>query len=55
MFPRLLGRSTGRSREETQMPDVETHLIEAARRYLKDHYGEDTGSMDVTDNGVLEG
>ena len=37
------------------MPDVETPLIEAAKRYLKDRYGEDTVSMDVTDNGVQGG
>ena len=37
------------------MPDVETPLIEAAKRYLKDQYGEDTVSMDVTHNGVEGG
>lgn len=37
------------------MPDVETPLIEAAKRYLKDHYGEDTVSMVVTNNGVEGG
>jgi hypothetical protein len=37
------------------MPDVETPLIEAAKRYLKEHYGEDTVSMDVTSNGVESG
>ena len=37
------------------MPDVEAPLIEAAKRYLKDRYGEDTVSMDVTDNGVKGG
>ena len=37
------------------MPDVETPLIEAAKRYLKDHYGEDTVSMDVTNNWVAGG
>jgi len=37
------------------MPDVEMPLIEAAKRYLKDHYGEDTVSMDVTNNGVESG
>ena len=37
------------------MPDVETPLIEAAKRYLKDRYGEDTVSMEVTDNGVQDG
>jgi hypothetical protein len=37
------------------MPDVETLLIEAAKRYLKDRYGEDTVSMEVTDNGVQDG
>jgi hypothetical protein len=34
------------------MPDLETPLIEAAKRYLKEHYGEDTVSMVVTSNGV---
>jgi hypothetical protein len=37
------------------MPDVETPLIEAAKRYLKHQYGEDTVSMDVTSNGVEGG
>jgi hypothetical protein len=34
------------------MPDFETPLVEAAKRYLKDQYGEDTVSMTVTHNGV---
>jgi hypothetical protein len=29
--------------------------VEAAKRYLKDHYGEDTVSMNVTHNGVEGG
>ncbi len=37
------------------MPDVEGPLIEAAKRYLKEHYGEDTVSMTVTANGVEGG
>jgi hypothetical protein len=37
------------------MQDVAAPLIEAAKRYLKDHYGEDTVSMDVTSNGVEGG
>jgi hypothetical protein len=27
------------------MPDVEGPLVEAAKRYLKEHYGEDTVSI----------
>ena len=34
------------------MPDFEGPLVEAAKRYLKEHYGEDTVSMAVTQNGV---
>ena len=34
------------------MPDFDAPLIDAAKRYLKDHYGEDTVSMTVTNNGV---
>jgi hypothetical protein len=34
------------------MPDFEGPLVEAAKRYLKEHYGEDTVSMTVTQNGV---
>jgi hypothetical protein len=41
--------------EEKPMTDVETLLVEAAKRYLKDHYGEDTVSMTVTSNGVEGG
>lgn len=37
------------------MADFEEPLIEAAKRYLKDHYGEDTVSMAVTHNGVESG
>ena len=37
------------------MPDFDAPLIEAAKRYLKDHYGEDTVSMTVTQNGVEGG
>jgi hypothetical protein len=34
------------------MPDVESALVEAAKRYLKERYGEDTVSMTVTANEV---
>ncbi len=37
------------------MPDVEGPLVEAAKRYLKDLYGEDTVSMTVTQNEVEGG
>jgi len=37
------------------MPDLEGPLVEAAKRYLKEHYGEDTVSMTVTRNGVEGG
>ncbi len=37
------------------MPDFEEPLLEAAKRYLKDRYGEDTVSMTVTHNGVEKG
>ena len=37
------------------MPDAESPLVEAAKRYLKDRYGEDTVSMTVTVNGVEGG
>jgi hypothetical protein len=37
------------------MPDVEGPLVEAATRYLKERYGEDTISMIVTHNGVQRG
>lgn len=37
------------------MPDFETPYVEAAKRYLKDQYGEDTVSMSVTHNGVENG
>lgn len=37
------------------MPDMEQPLLEAAKRYLKERYGEDTISMAVTANGVEEG
>ncbi len=37
------------------MPDFEGPLVEAAKRYLKDRYGEDTVSMTVTHNSVEKG
>lgn len=37
------------------MPDFEGPLVEAAKRYLKEQYGEDTVSMTVTHNGVEKG
>jgi hypothetical protein len=37
------------------MPDFEGPLIEAAKRYLKERYGEDTVSMTVTQNTVGKG
>jgi len=37
------------------MPDFDGALVEAAKRYLKEHYGEDTVSMTVTGNGVEGG
>jgi hypothetical protein len=37
------------------MPDVEGPLVETAKRYLKERYGEDTVSMTVTANGVEMG
>jgi hypothetical protein len=37
------------------MADFEVPLVEAAKRYLKDQYGEDTVSMSVTHNGVESG
>ncbi len=37
------------------MPDFDGPLVEAAKRYLKEHYGEDTVSMTVTGNGVEDG
>jgi hypothetical protein len=37
------------------MADFEMPLVEAAKRYLKDQYGEDTISMTVTHNGVESG
>jgi len=37
------------------MPDAEGPLVEAAKRYLKERYGEDTISMTVTHNGVEAG
>ncbi len=37
------------------MPDFEGPLVEAGKRYLKEHYGEDTVSMTVTKNGVESG
>jgi len=37
------------------MPDMEDPLVEAAKRYLKERYGEDTLSMTVTANGVERG
>ena len=37
------------------MPDNEAPLVEAATRYLKERYGEDTVAMTVTHNGVKSG
>jgi hypothetical protein len=37
------------------MADVEGPLVEAAKRYLKAQYGEDTMAMTVTTNGVERG
>ncbi|HSB82793.1 MAG TPA: hypothetical protein VLM91_28795 [Candidatus Methylomirabilis sp.] len=37
------------------MPDFEAPYVEAAKRYLKDQYGEDTVTMSVTHNGVENG
>ncbi len=37
------------------MPDLEEPLVQAAKRYLKERYGEDTVSMAVTHNGVERG
>ncbi len=37
------------------MHDVEGPLIEEAKRYLKESYGEDTLSMTVTQNAVEKG
>jgi hypothetical protein len=37
------------------MPDTEGPLLEAAMRYLKAQYGEDTVSMTVTANRVEQG
>lgn len=37
------------------MPDSEADLIEKAKRYLKQSYGEDTVSMTVTQNAVTAG
>ena len=37
------------------MPDPEDPLVEAAKRYLKKQYGEDTISMAVTANSVEQG
>jgi hypothetical protein len=37
------------------MPDSEGPLVEAAKRYLKEHYGEDTVSMTVIQDGVESG
>ena len=34
------------------MADAEGALVEAAKRYLKERYGEDTVTMTVTANGV---
>ena len=33
----------------------EKELLAKARKHLKEHYGEDTVCMDVTDNSVSEG
>jgi hypothetical protein len=37
------------------MADAEGPLVEAATRYLKERYGEDTVSMTVTHNSVTDG
>jgi hypothetical protein len=37
------------------MPDAEGPLVEAAKRYLKERYDEETLSMAVTLNGVERG
>ncbi len=37
------------------MADIQGPLVEAAKRYLKEQYGEDTVSMTVTQNGVENG
>lgn len=37
------------------MSDSEPELLEKAKRYLKRTYGEDTVSMTVTKNGVVNG
>ncbi len=37
------------------MADVEGPLVEAAKRYLKERYGEETVAMTVTTNGVEGG
>ncbi len=37
------------------MHDLEGPLIEEAKHYLKEHYGEDTLSMTVTQNAVEKG
>ncbi len=37
------------------MPDFEIPLVEAAKRYLKEQYGEDTVSMTMTSNSVVDG
>lgn len=37
------------------MPTSEAELVETAKRYLKQSYGEDTVSMTVTKNAVVDG
>ena len=37
------------------MSDPEGPLVDAAKRYLKERYSEDTVSMTVTANGVSQG
>ena len=37
------------------MPHAELELVEKAKRYLKQTYGEDTVAMTVTKNGVVSG
>ncbi len=37
------------------MADMDGPLVEAAKRYLTERYGEDTISMTVTANGVEKG
>jgi hypothetical protein len=47
--------SGARAEQAAGMPNAETELIEKAKRYLKQTYGEDTVSMVVTKNAVVAG